>query len=193
MVGVTGCSAPKLQSRNVGTRKSPGSECEVAMWSLPPGDTVLQMLTYVALTAQAMTRALAAGRRSMDWAGVCMLGCHYRARRRHDPRRCTRALSAGLGAKPVLSRADGGGGLCHHFDRAACAPAEYGVSGARCDRARGVHHGRLRCRLADERLAADRDRGGHDHRLRRRRAARHPLQRRAAVVSFRSFTPASPS
>jgi len=24
------------------------------MWSLPPGDTVLQMLTYVALTAQAM-------------------------------------------------------------------------------------------------------------------------------------------
>ena len=45
------------------------------MWSLPPGDTVLQMLTYVALTAQAMTAALAAGRRSMDWAGVCMLGC----------------------------------------------------------------------------------------------------------------------
>ena len=45
------------------------------MWSLPPGDTVLQLLTYVALTAQAMTAALAAGRRSMDWAGVCMLGC----------------------------------------------------------------------------------------------------------------------
>ena len=45
------------------------------MWSLPPGDTVLQILTYVALTAQAMTAALAAGRRSMDWAGVCMLGC----------------------------------------------------------------------------------------------------------------------
>ena len=48
------------------------------MWTLPPlppGDTVLQVLTYVALTAQAMTAALAAGRRSMDWAGVCMLGC----------------------------------------------------------------------------------------------------------------------
>ena len=30
---------------------------------------------YVALAAQAMTAALAAGRRSMDWAGVCMLGC----------------------------------------------------------------------------------------------------------------------
>ena len=45
------------------------------MWSLPPGDTVLNLLSYVALTAQAMTAALAAGRRSMDWAGVCMLGC----------------------------------------------------------------------------------------------------------------------
>ena len=45
------------------------------MWSLPPGDTVLHLLTYVALAAQAMTAALAAGRRSMDWAGVCMLGC----------------------------------------------------------------------------------------------------------------------
>ena len=64
MVGVTGGSAPKLQPRDVGTGDSPkGSECEVAMWSLPPGDTVLQMLTYVALTAQAMTAALAAGRR----------------------------------------------------------------------------------------------------------------------------------
>src|SRR5258705_12627414 len=45
------------------------------MWSLPRGDTVLHLLSHVALTAQAMTAALAAGRRSMDWAGVCMLGC----------------------------------------------------------------------------------------------------------------------
>src|SRR5215468_3025984 len=45
------------------------------MWSLPPSDTVLHVLSYVALAAQAMTAALAAGRRSMDWAGVCMLGC----------------------------------------------------------------------------------------------------------------------
>src|SRR4030081_397342 len=45
------------------------------MWNLPPSDTVLHLLSYVALTAQAMTAALAAGRRSMDWAGVCMLGC----------------------------------------------------------------------------------------------------------------------
>src|SRR5882672_12490341 len=46
-----------------------------AMWALPPSDIVLHLLSYVALTAQAMTAALAAGRRSMDWAGVCMLGC----------------------------------------------------------------------------------------------------------------------
>ena len=44
------------------------------MWNLPPSDSVLHFLQYVALAAQAMTAALAAGRRSMDWAGVCMLG-----------------------------------------------------------------------------------------------------------------------
>jgi uncharacterized membrane protein YeiH len=42
---------------------------------LPPSGTVLQVLSLVALAAQAMTAALAAGRRSMDWVGVCMLGC----------------------------------------------------------------------------------------------------------------------
>ena len=45
------------------------------MWALPPTITVLHVLSLVALTAQAMTAALAAGRRSMDWMGVCMLGC----------------------------------------------------------------------------------------------------------------------
>jgi uncharacterized membrane protein YeiH len=45
------------------------------MWNLPPSDSVLHLLSLVALAAQAMTAALAAGRRSMDWAGVCMLGC----------------------------------------------------------------------------------------------------------------------
>ncbi len=44
------------------------------MWEWPPGDTVLHLLSWVALAAQAMTAALAAGRRSMDWVGVCMLG-----------------------------------------------------------------------------------------------------------------------
>ena len=45
------------------------------MWNLPPSDGVLHVLSFVAIAAQAMTAALAAGRRSMDWAGVCMLGC----------------------------------------------------------------------------------------------------------------------
>jgi uncharacterized membrane protein YeiH len=45
------------------------------MWALPPSDTVLHVLSLVAIAAQAMTAALAAGRRSMDWVGVCMLGC----------------------------------------------------------------------------------------------------------------------
>src|SRR5215831_2901257 len=45
------------------------------MLSLPTGDFVLYWLSLLALAAQAMTAALAAGRRSMDWAGVCMLGC----------------------------------------------------------------------------------------------------------------------
>ena len=45
------------------------------MWGLPPSDIVLHMLSLVALAAQAMTAALAAGRRSMDWVGVCLLGC----------------------------------------------------------------------------------------------------------------------
>ena len=45
------------------------------MWSLPANDVVLYGLSMVALTAQAMTAALAAGKRSMDWFGVCMLGC----------------------------------------------------------------------------------------------------------------------
>jgi uncharacterized membrane protein YeiH len=45
------------------------------MWSLPPSDSVLHFLSLVALAAQAMTAALAAGRRSMDWLGVCFLGC----------------------------------------------------------------------------------------------------------------------
>src|ERR1700754_3096333 len=45
------------------------------MSNLSPGDSVLYYLSLIALAAQAMTAALAAGRRRMDWAGVCMLGC----------------------------------------------------------------------------------------------------------------------
>ena len=45
------------------------------MWNFPPTDSVLQVLSLVALAAQAMTAALAAGRRSMDWMGVAMVSC----------------------------------------------------------------------------------------------------------------------
>jgi uncharacterized membrane protein YeiH len=45
------------------------------MPGLPPSDMVLHALSLIALAAQAMTAALAAGKRSMDWVGVCMLGC----------------------------------------------------------------------------------------------------------------------
>ena len=45
------------------------------MRDLPSSDLVLDALSLLALAAQAMTAALAAGRRSMDWVGVCLLGC----------------------------------------------------------------------------------------------------------------------
>jgi uncharacterized membrane protein YeiH len=45
------------------------------MWNMPPSDSVLHFLSFVALAAQAMTAALAAGRRNMDWVGVCLLCC----------------------------------------------------------------------------------------------------------------------
>src|SRR5258708_30065862 len=45
------------------------------MWNLTHIDTVVRVLLPLAAAAQAMTAALAAGRRSMDWVGVCLLGC----------------------------------------------------------------------------------------------------------------------
>ena len=36
---------------------------------------MFQALYIIAIVAEAMTAALAAGRRSMDWVGVCLLGC----------------------------------------------------------------------------------------------------------------------
>ncbi len=36
---------------------------------------MLQTIFYVAIVAEAMTAALAAGRRKMDWFGVCVLAC----------------------------------------------------------------------------------------------------------------------
>src|SRR5690606_33570386 len=49
--------------------------------SLPPDNPtseismVLLILYIVAITAEAMTAALAAGRRDMDWVGVCIIAC----------------------------------------------------------------------------------------------------------------------
>jgi uncharacterized membrane protein YeiH len=36
---------------------------------------MLDVIFYIAITAEAMTAALAAGRRKMDWFGVCVLAC----------------------------------------------------------------------------------------------------------------------
>lgn len=36
---------------------------------------MFEVIFYIAITAEAMTAALAAGRRNMDWFGVCMLAC----------------------------------------------------------------------------------------------------------------------
>jgi len=36
---------------------------------------MLTMMFYVAITADAMSAALAAGRRNMDWFGVCLIAC----------------------------------------------------------------------------------------------------------------------
>jgi uncharacterized membrane protein YeiH len=42
--------------------------------AMPPVESVLQVLSLIAFAAQAMTAALAAGRRRMDWMGVALLG-----------------------------------------------------------------------------------------------------------------------
>ncbi|SFV29242.1 Uncharacterized membrane protein YeiH [Devosia crocina] len=44
---------------------------------LTPGDEppMLTIAFYIAITAEAMTAALAAGRRKMDWFGVCLIAC----------------------------------------------------------------------------------------------------------------------
>lgn len=44
---------------------------------MPPDPSVLLLYTLylVAIVAEAMTAALAAGRRDMDWVGVCVIAC----------------------------------------------------------------------------------------------------------------------
>src|ERR1700688_2070771 len=136
------------------------------MWDLPPSDIVLYGLSLVALAAQAMTAALAAGRRSMDWVGVCLLGC-------------ITALGGGtirdvlLGHYPLLW-VQNPSYLALTAGAAFVSPQSR-VSRPRRDRSCGIHDGRLRRRMANGRVIADCDCVGDDHRLRRRCAARYPL------------------
>lgn len=45
------------------------------MVTTPEASALLQILFLIAIVAEAMTAALAAGKREMDWVGVCLLGC----------------------------------------------------------------------------------------------------------------------
>ena len=47
----------------------------LSLSSSPITNELLHALFLVAIAAEAMTAALAAGRREMDWLGVCLLGC----------------------------------------------------------------------------------------------------------------------
>jgi uncharacterized membrane protein YeiH len=120
------------------------------MRALPPGDIVLYGLSLVAIAAQAMTAALAAGRRSMDWVGVCLLGSitalgggtirdvllgHYPLLWVENP---SYLALTGLAAFVTILLAR----LVHRLNLAFLVLDAH--------RARGVHHGRLRRRLADE-------------------------------------------
>jgi uncharacterized membrane protein YeiH len=134
------------------------------MWTLPPPDSILHILLFIAVAAQAMTAALAAGRRSMDWFGVMMLGC-------------ITALGGGtirdvlLGHYPLVW-------VLHPTLLLLSA----GAALATIVFARLVHRLTTAFLVLDAiglvvfTMAGGRDRFGHDHRLRRRRLARHPLQ-----------------
>jgi len=38
-------------------------------------NTLLHVFFFIAIVVEAMTAALVAGKREMDWLGVCLLGC----------------------------------------------------------------------------------------------------------------------
>ncbi len=57
-----------------GSRPAPAPElCYASI--MEPAESVLFFFGLFAMVAEAMTAALAAGRRKMDWFGVAMLGC----------------------------------------------------------------------------------------------------------------------
>lgn len=45
------------------------------MNGIPETTQLLQILFAIAIVAESMTAAIAAGKREMDWVGVCLLGC----------------------------------------------------------------------------------------------------------------------
>ncbi len=57
------------------TLARPSPPREPTLSSSPITNELLHVLFLVAIAAEAMTAALAAGRREMDWLGVCLLGC----------------------------------------------------------------------------------------------------------------------
>ena len=155
-----------------------------AMWSLPPSDSVLHFLSLVAVAAQGMTAALAAGRRSMDWLGVCFLGCitalgggtlrdlllgHYPLAWVQNP--IYLALAGGAAFLTILFAR-----LVHRLKLAFIVLDAIGL----------VVFTMTGCDVAWQTgcLAADRDRLRHGDGLRRRRVPRRALQRRAAAVSL---------
>lgn len=55
---------------------TPGvGDADAARLRAREGAMLLSVLFYIAITAEAMTAALSAGRRKMDWFGVCLLAC----------------------------------------------------------------------------------------------------------------------
>ncbi len=150
---------------------------------MPLEQTLLLALSIVAYVAQAMTAALAAGRRSMDWMGVCLLGSitalgggsmrdvllgHHPLVWVKEP--WLLLLTAGAAAAAIAFAR-----VIHHLRRAFLVLDAIGLvvfTIAGCEVA-----------LQMNQPLSDRDRVGDDHRLRRRRAARRALQRRAAAVS----------
>lgn len=154
--------------------------CRSMFYDLSPA--LLHTLYLVAIVAEAMTAALSAGRRDMDWMGVCIIACVTALGGGSLRDVAAGALSADLGGPSRIPVDDGGRGAADRPDRAGhAAPAQRLPAGGRA-RPGGVHGHRLPGCATD----ATADHGGadqrHDHRLRRRGAARRALQRGAAAV-----------